>query len=166
MKRTPTILLAVAICTSVVSLPASAKSNHGNSNHGNSKHNDNAAVDNDRDKNDEAHDGKWSHDPAVFSNHDRDAIRNFYHGNLSNLPPGLAKRNGNLPPGLRKQLQRNGTLPPGLQKRFQPLPIDIERNLPRLSSDYRRGYIGQDVLIVDNRTQRIVDIINNVIGPR
>ncbi len=36
----------------------------------------------------------------------------------SNLPPGLAKRNGNLPPGLQKHLDRTGHLPPGLEKRY------------------------------------------------
>lgn len=36
----------------------------------------------------------------------------------NNLPPGLAKRNGNLPPGLQKHVYRTGHLPPGLEKRF------------------------------------------------
>jgi hypothetical protein len=34
-------------------------------------------------------------------------FRNRY----SNLPPGLAKGDGNLPQGLEEQLQRNGELP-------------------------------------------------------
>jgi hypothetical protein len=165
VKRTAQFLLAAAICISVTSLPLSAK-NHGNSNHGNSQLSDNAAVDKDKDRAEEARDGRWSHDPPVFSNRSRDAIRDYYRASNSNLPPGLAKRNGNLPPGLRKQLRRNGTLPPGLQKRMQPLPSDVERKLPTIASGYSRGYIGQDVVIVNNRTQRIMDIISNVIGVR
>jgi hypothetical protein len=105
---------------------------------------------------------KWSHDPIVFNDHDRDSIRNYYRSNTSNLPPGLAKRNGNLPPGLRKQLRRNGTLPPGLQKRLVPLSGDVENGLRALPNGYSRGIIGQDVVIIQNRTRRIMDIIRDV----
>lgn len=35
----------------------------------------------------------------------------------NNLPPGLAKRNGNLPPGLQRHIDRTGHLPPGLEKK-------------------------------------------------
>lgn len=96
---------------------------------------------------------------------DRDIIREYYRGNYSNLPPGLAKRRGNLPPGLQKHLERDGTLPPGLQKRLTPFPEELERRLPRLPSVYRRGVIGVDVVILDRRTQRIVDIIHDILAP-
>jgi hypothetical protein len=99
----------------------------------------------------------------VFSARDRDIIRDYYsHGN-SNLPPGLAKRNGNLPPGLQKHLERNGTLPPGLQKRLTPFPDDLERRLPRLPTIYTRGSIGADIVILDRRTQKIVDIVHDIL---
>ncbi len=98
----------------------------------------------------------------VFSRHDRDLIRVYFRDRYSNLPPGLAKRNGNLPPGLQKQLERNGTLPPGLQKRLEPFPQDLERQLPRLPTIYHRGVIGADVVILDSRTQRIIDIIHDI----
>ncbi len=101
----------------------------------------------------------------VFSSRDRDIIRDYYHNRYSNLPPGLAKRNGNLPPGLEKHLERDGTLPPGLQKRLTPFPDDLERRLPRLPSIYRRGTIGVDVVILDRRTQRIVDIVHDILRP-
>ena len=80
------------------------------------------------------------------------------------LPPGLAKRGGNLPPGLQKHLQRNGTLPPGLQKRLEPFPDDLERRLPRVPDTWRRVILGRDVLLIERRTNRILDIIENVIG--
>ncbi len=101
----------------------------------------------------------------VFSVRDRDTIRNYYHDRNSNLPPGLAKRNGNLPPGLQKHLERDGTLPPGLQKRVQPFPEDLERRLPPLPDTYRRVTLGVDILILDRRTQRIVDIIHDILRP-
>ena len=100
-----------------------------------------------------------------FSIRDRDTIRDYYHDRNSNLPPGLAKRNGNLPPGLQKHLERDGTLPPGLQKRVQPFPEDLERRLPPLPDTYRRVTLGVDILILDRRTQRIVDIIHDILRP-
>src|SRR5579859_1779695 len=101
----------------------------------------------------------------VFSVRDRDIIRDYYHDQYSNLPPGLAKRGGNLPPGLQKHLERDGTLPPGLQKRIQPFPLELERRLPPLPDTYRRVTLGVDILILDRRTQRIVDIVHDILRP-
>lgn len=101
----------------------------------------------------------------VFSSRERDIIRDYYQDQYSNLPPGLAKRGGNLPPGLQKHLERDGTLPPGLQKRVQPFPYELERRLPRLPDEYRRVTLGVDILIVDRRTQRIMDIVRDILRP-
>jgi len=100
-----------------------------------------------------------------FGVHDREIIRDFYRDQYSNLPPGLAKRGGNLPPGLQKHLERDGTLPPGLQKRVAPFPADLERRLPRLPDTCRRVILGQIAIILDRRTQRILDIIDDVLNP-
>ena len=114
---------------------------------------------------DDVSDGAVSvHGAIIFSTHDRDIIRDYYNGD-SGLPPGLAKRGGNLPPGLQKQLERNGTLPPGLQKKLAPFPVDLERRLPRLPDVYRRGVIGFSVVIIDRRTQRIMDVIHDILRP-
>ena len=83
-------------------------------------------------------------------------------GNTSNLPPGLAKRES-LPPGLERQLQRNGTLPPGLQKRVQPLPIALEQQLPVTPTGMRRVVIGVHVVLLQESTSRIVDLLRNVL---
>jgi len=101
----------------------------------------------------------------VFSVHDRDLIRDYYRDRNSNLPPGLAKRGGNLPPGLQKHLERDGTLPPGLQKRVQPFPVELEHRLPRLPEAYSRVTLGVDILILDRRTQRIMDIVHDILRP-
>ena len=77
------------------------------------------------------------------------------------LPPGLAKK-GKLPPGLQKQLQRNGTLPPGLEKKMEPLPEQLDVRLRRLPPEYERVVVGQDVVILDRTTQKILDIIRDV----
>jgi len=101
----------------------------------------------------------------TFSGHDREIIENYYRDRNSNLPPGLAKRNGNLPPGLQKHLERDGTLPPGLQKRVAPFPEDLERRLPPIPETCRRVTLGVDILIVDRRSQRILDIIHDILRP-
>jgi hypothetical protein len=148
----------VVICLATLCVPSFAQ---GNSHHDKAKHND-AIEDDDGYRDSRVYDGR--HVSIVFSVHDREIIRDYYrHG--SNLPPGLAKRGGNLPPGLAKQLQRNGTLPPGLQKRLTPFPTDLDRRLSPLPSIYRRGTIGGAVVIVDRRTQRIIDIVDDILRP-
>lgn len=97
-----------------------------------------------------------------FGPHEREVITRYYSNRGSNLPPGLAKRGGNLPPGLEKQLERNGTLPPGLQKRVEPCPVELERQLPPLPAEYRRGVIGVHIVVFNRNTNVIVDILKDV----
>ncbi len=154
LKRTLLVTVCGLVLAAVLPQPSAAQGN------GKGKgHNKQAQSDDDRDR-DSDHGGR-----IVFSVRDRDMIRNYYQDRNSNLPPGLAKRNGNLPPGLQKHLDRDGTLPPGLQKRVQPFPEDLERRLPPLPETYRRVTLGVDIMILDRRTQRIVDIIHDILRP-
>jgi len=106
--------------------------------------------------------------PAHFLPEERRIIEEYYQkgGKVKQkgLPPGLAKRGGNLPPGLQKHLDKNGRLPPGLQKRLEPLPVDLDRRLPRLPEYWERVILERNVILIDRRTERILDIIENVIG--
>ena len=106
--------------------------------------------------------------PERFSADERRIIEEFYHqgkkAKKKGLPPGLAKRGGNLPPGLQKKLDRDGKLPPGLQKRLEPLPVDLDRRLPRLPEYYERVILERDIVLIDRRSNRILDIIEDVIG--
>jgi hypothetical protein len=106
--------------------------------------------------------------PAYFLADERRVIEQYYHkvakGKAKGLPPGLAKRGGNLPPGLQKQLQKNGQLPPGLQKRVEPLPVELSRQLPPLPEHWERVIVDRDVILLDRRTNRILDIIEAVIA--
>jgi hypothetical protein len=102
--------------------------------------------------------------PPVFLPEERRIIIDFFHGPPKGLPPGLAKRGGSLPPGLQKHIQRKGTLPPGLQKRMEPFPRELDARLPPVPSVWRRVIVGRDVILLDRRTNRILDIIENVIG--
>jgi hypothetical protein len=104
--------------------------------------------------------------PARFLPEERRVIEDYYRqtpkGKWKGLPPGLAKRGGNLPPGLQKHLEKNGQLPPGLQKRLEPLPVDLDRRLPRLPEYWERVVLERDVILIDRRTNRILDIIENI----
>jgi len=102
--------------------------------------------------------------PSSFLPEEQQIILEFFQSHSSGLPPGLAKRSGNLPPGLQKHLKRNGTLPPGLQKRLQPFPADLERRLPQIPEIWRRVFLGSHVILLDQRTSRILDIIEDVVG--
>jgi hypothetical protein len=88
-------------------------------------------------------------------------IREYAHA--GSLPPGLAKRQP-LPPGLHEQLHERGELPPGLQKRLVPVPVVLERRLPPIPHYYHRYFAGDDLLVIDGRTHRIVAIVANVWG--
>jgi hypothetical protein len=81
--------------------------------------------------------------------------------NLRGLPPGLAKRE-HLPPGLQRQLVRNGKLPPGLEKKVQPLPRELEVRLPKLPEGRRRIVISGNIILWDDKTSTVLDIIANV----
>lgn len=106
--------------------------------------------------------------PSHFLPEERRIIEEYYRrgkkGKSKGLPPGLAKRGGNLPPGLQKHLEKNGQLPPGLQKRLEPLPVDLNRRLPRLPDYWERVVLERDVILIDRRSNRILDIIEDVIA--
>ena len=97
---------------------------------------------------------------VIFDRDDqRRIVRDYYRHNA--LPPGLAKRDS-LPPGLAKQLRERGELPPGLQKRLTAVPSPLASRLPRLPGYYDRYFAGNDLLVVDRRSNRIVSLIPNI----
>lgn len=77
-------------------------------------------------------------------------------GKSKGLPPGLAKKES-LPPGLAKQLSERGTLPPGLAKR--DLPPDLESRLPRPARGTERVIVGNDVVLIQAATRKILDVL-------
>ena len=74
----------------------------------------------------------------------------------------LAKRE-RLPAGLERQLKENGSLPPGLAKRLYLFPLDLERLLPELPTGVIRVVIGVDILLLDETSNTILDIIREVL---
>ncbi len=78
------------------------------------------------------------------------------------LPPGLAKRNGDLPPGLQKHIEKQGTLPPGLEGR--DLPDDLKKRLPKPRKGTKRVIVDDDVLLIEEATGVIIDVLQDVFG--
>jgi hypothetical protein len=78
------------------------------------------------------------------------------------LPPGLAKKQ-QLPPGLAQQLRKGGTLPPGLLRAAEPLPVVIEKQLYVLPTGYRRVVIAGNIVIMNEKTALIYDVMRLVI---
>ena len=84
----------------------------------------------------------------VFGSDDRVVIRDHY-----------APQYRNLPPGLQKKVARGGELPPGWKKKLQPFPVALERRLPVLPRDYRRGVIDGHAVLYNTRSNVIVDVV-------
>lgn len=118
-------------------------------------------------KKDEADRERKAAEGRAFGKKERKTIRDWFRNkaNLQGLPPGLAKRE-ELPPGLQRHLERNGTLPPGLQKRLQPLPHRLKSRLPRTRRGVRRVVVAGNVILLEERTGKILDIIQDVVPRR
>lgn len=71
------------------------------------------------------------------------------------LPPGLAKKD-QLPPGLAKR----SVLPPGLNK--HPLPNDLERRLPPLRDGLERVIVDGSVVLIEQATGTVLDILEHI----
>jgi hypothetical protein len=98
------------------------------------------------------------HAKIVFNDADRLKIHNYYKKNrkYKNIPPGLAKKE-TPPPGLQKHIVKHGELPPGLQGRT--LPDELERTLSTLPSGYIRLKVAGDVVLMNEKTRVVVDVI-------
>jgi hypothetical protein len=102
---------------------------------------------------------RHAHIDVMFTSSDRELIHGYYaKARGKPLPPGLAKKH-HMPPGHQKQLHRHGRLPPGLE--HYPLPHRLESQLSHLPQNYVRLRIGNDIVLMDGRTNVIVDIIYN-----
>ena len=141
MRNTTHVLLAAVLAAALAPEASIASQGHGRG-HGNGRRAGNP-------------------DQVVTLNRDdqRRIVRDYYRDNA--LPPGLAKRES-LPPGLAKQVRERGELPPGLQKRLTAVPSPLASRLPRLPGYYDRYFAGNDLLVVDRRSNRIVSIVPDI----
>jgi hypothetical protein len=97
----------------------------------------------------------------IFSDHDREKINHYYKSRMKTkkIPPGLAKKE-ELPPGLQKHIQKYNELPPGLEGRR--LPSDLDTSLTRLPKGYIRLKVGSNVVLMNEITRVVFDVIWNV----
>lgn len=98
---------------------------------------------------------------VVFGDQDREKIRRYYGERKKGkgLPPGLAKKE-ELPPGLQKHIKKYGELPPGLEGKR--LPRKLSRTLSRLPDGYVRLKVGTDVVLMNEKTRVVLDVIWDV----
>jgi hypothetical protein len=109
---------------------------------------------------------------VIFSEIEKRLIRDYFggksgeaepgkdKGKSKQMPPGLAKRD-TLPPGLQKHIEKNWTLPPGLAKR--DLPSDLVTKLPALRKGTQRKIVGSDVVLIQEATGIVLDILKDVV---
>lgn len=84
---------------------------------------------------------------VTFSTGDVEVIREYYRPRYRALPPGL-----------QKKYARTGQLPPGWQKKMEPLAPEVERRLVLLPAGYRRGIVDGQAVIINDRTQVLIDV--------
>ena len=101
---------------------------------------------------------------VAFNENDREKINRYYGHNKKEkkskkMPPGLAKKDS-LPPGLQKHIEKNGVLPPGLEGRN--LPVGLEQALSTLPQGYVRVKIGGDVILMNEISRVVFDVIFGV----
>lgn len=169
-KHSLRFFAAAAICSlSLFAYPATggAGTTHSIEQKGKAKgHDKDKDKDKDKRKGAEGRDGRGDDhaDTTRVVVVDRDGHQRIIREYLTrgNLPPGLAKRKA-LPPGLAKQLRENGALPPGLQPYFTPVPQDVDVRFPVLPAYYHRYFAGNDFVVVDTRTNRIVLLIRDLL---
>ena len=98
----------------------------------------------------------------VFGDSDRRKIRHYYKNRdkkTKALPPGLAKKH-ELHPGLRNHIRKYRDLPPGIQGKR--LPVDLRRTLQPIPEGNVRIRVGGDILLMNERTRYVLDVIFDV----
>lgn len=154
-------LLALGLLFSLSVVPRLAYAGHGGDaddyghKHHQHKHN--------KDREDEV-----AYDGPYFTAERATIIRHYYTPEeLSGLPPGLRKhleRTGHLPPGLEKRLVFNQTLPPEYVPDLVPAPPDLISQMGPLPQDSRLYFYNGDAILLDPKTQAVVDIVHGVLG--
>lgn len=100
-----------------------------------------------------------------FSDLDRKLIQEHYHyrSRYRQYPPGLAKKG--IPRGHQKKYKRHDHLPPHFmyqRSAYNRLPRELERRLSRLPNGCFRVVIGGSVILFDDNTKLILDVIHGL----
>ncbi len=113
-------------------------------------------------KNKHSHEKHHADRPAKFSSHDRDIIVTYLNNNnvqVKKCPPGLAKKNPLcMPPGQYKKLVVGQPLTSDIT--WGRLPNGLLAQLPPPPANAYYGMVGNDVLLLSDKTRIILDIIS------
>lgn len=85
-------------------------------------------------------------------------IQEYYRPNGGNPPPAKSASTP-VPPGLESKLKRNAPLPTGIAKHLASLPEDLDRRLLPIWEGLRRVAVGYTVLLVEEKSDRVVDMV-------
>ena len=103
---------------------------------------------------------------AFFNDQHREAARHYYteqYGDARHCPPGLAKKNnGCMPPGQARRWAVGQPIPRGVTVYSVPQPVLVQ--LPPAPYGYRYARVGGDIVLVQQRTNVIADIIQGLLG--
>ncbi len=94
----------------------------------------------------------------IFGQIERDLLRNFLGSPAGKKFKAKKFKHQRLPPGLAKHIRRYGTLPPGLRRNY--LPPGLSSRLPGLPPGQARVLVGNDVLLIQQTTGLILDILS------
>ncbi len=107
----------------------------------------------------------------VFSAVEKKIIEDFFGEQAADAVSGTKKdkgkkyknkgKSGELPPGLAKHIEKYGTLPPGLAKK--ELPPGLAKRLGSSRSGLERLIVGDDVVLVEEATGIVYDIIKDIV---
>jgi len=89
---------------------------------------------------------------VTFGPDERDTIGGYYSKNRVNVDT--------LPPGIAKNLERGKPLPHGIAKKN--LPTNLQSQLPDIFG-HRRIVTGEDVVLINEETDMVVDILRGVL---
>jgi len=98
-----------------------------------------------------------------FDNRDRQAARKWYNEHSENLPKGFRDAD-RLNPEEESRLQVGVALEPEARKKVRPAPVDLLRRLPPPPRHYRYAILDEHLLLVEDRTWNISDIIHLHVG--
>lgn len=99
-------------------------------------------------------------DDVHFSEQDRAAIREFFGLHPPSPTPGQPGAPG---PAAAEQIEAAAMLPPDLAA--IPLPAELEKQLSALPPGYIRFRAGDDVVLMDERTREVKDVVGDVLPP-
>ncbi len=94
----------------------------------------------------------------IFGQVERNIIRDFFGTQGGKKFKAKKFKYKPLPPGLAKHIRRHGTLPPGLPRNY--LPPGLSARLPGLPPGQARVLVGNDVLLIQEATGLILDILS------